>query len=47
LSICYGIVKEHGGEIYAANLEPNGARIILELPLQAPVFTDNAALTSQ
>jgi signal transduction histidine kinase len=47
LSICYGIVKEHGGEIYAANLEPNGARIILELPLQAPVFTDNAALASQ
>ncbi len=35
LSICYGIVKEHGGEISATNLEPNGARIMLELPLQA------------
>lgn len=38
LSICYGIVKEHGGEISITNLEPNGARIILELPLQAGVF---------
>jgi two-component system, NtrC family, sensor kinase len=35
LSICYGIVKEHGGEILASNLEPNGARIVLELPVQA------------
>jgi signal transduction histidine kinase len=46
LSICYGIVKEHGGEIYVANLEPHGARVILELPLHAPVFAANAALTS-
>lgn len=44
LSICYGIVKEHGGEIYAANLEPHGARVILELPLHAPVCP-NAALS--
>jgi len=35
LSICYGIVKEHGGEILASNLDPNGARIVLELPVQA------------
>jgi two-component system NtrC family sensor kinase len=47
LSICYGIVKEHGGEIYAANLEPKGARIILELPLHAPVFAANAALSGK
>jgi two-component system, NtrC family, sensor kinase len=33
LSICYGIVKEHGGDIYALNLEPQGARIVLELPV--------------
>jgi len=35
LSICYGIVKEHGGEIHAVNLEPHGARIALELPVEA------------
>jgi signal transduction histidine kinase len=35
LSICYGIVKEHGGEIHAENLEPHGARISLELPMEA------------
>jgi two-component system, NtrC family, sensor kinase len=33
LSICYGIVKEHGGDIHAVNMEPNGARVILELPI--------------
>lgn len=37
LSICYGIVKEHGGEIHAVNLEPNGARVVLELPISEPV----------
>ena len=38
LSICYGIVKEHGGEIHAENLEPHGARIALELPVEAATF---------
>ena len=38
LSICYGIVKEHGGEIHAENLEPHGARIALELPVEAVTF---------
>jgi two-component system NtrC family sensor kinase len=38
LSICYGIVKEHGGEIHAENLEPHGARIALELPVEAAAF---------
>jgi two-component system NtrC family sensor kinase len=42
LSICYGIVKEHGGDIYAVNKEPNGARIVLELPVYADV-TSTAA----
>jgi signal transduction histidine kinase len=42
LSICYGIVKEHGGDIYAVNKEPNGARIVLELPVDAAV-TSTAA----
>jgi two-component system, NtrC family, sensor kinase len=32
LSICYGIAKEHGGDIQALNLESGGARIALELP---------------
>ncbi len=31
LSICYGLVKEHGGEIHAENLQP-GAVVIIELP---------------
>ena len=35
LSICYGIVKEHDGEIRLANLEPHGARVTVELPLGA------------
>jgi signal transduction histidine kinase len=35
LSICYGIVKEHDGEIRLANLEPRGARVTVELPLSA------------
>ena len=32
LSICYGTVKEHNGNIYAQNLQPNGAAVIIELP---------------
>ncbi len=33
LSICYGIVREHGGEIAAFNLHPHGAAVVVELPL--------------
>ena len=47
LSICYGIVKEHGGEIFATTLEPHGARITLELPLQASTFSIQPALVSK
>lgn len=32
LSVCYGIVKQHGGDIRANNLDPNGACITIELP---------------
>ncbi len=32
LSICYGIVREHGGEISAFNLHPHGAAVVVELP---------------
>jgi signal transduction histidine kinase len=34
LSICYGIVREHGGEISAFNLHPRGAAVVVELPLR-------------
>jgi len=33
LSICYGIIKEHDGEIKIENLQPHGARVTVELPL--------------
>jgi len=33
LSICYGTVKEHNGDIYAQNLQPNGAALTIELPI--------------
>ena len=33
LSICYGIVREHGGEISAFNLHPLGAAVVVELPV--------------
>jgi signal transduction histidine kinase len=33
LSICYGIVREHGGEISAYNLHPQGAAVVVELPV--------------
>jgi two-component system, NtrC family, sensor kinase len=45
LSICYGIVKEHGGDVQAQNLNP-GARIALELPMQAMVGLDEPQLVS-
>jgi signal transduction histidine kinase len=34
LSICYGIVREHGGEISAFNLHPQGAAVVIELPVR-------------
>jgi signal transduction histidine kinase len=34
LSICYGIVREHGGEISAFNLYPHGAAVVVELPVR-------------
>jgi signal transduction histidine kinase len=35
LSICYSIVREHGGEISAVNLRPHGGAVIIELPIEA------------
>ena len=34
LSICYGIVREHEGEISAFNLHPRGAGVVVELPVK-------------
>jgi signal transduction histidine kinase len=34
LSVCYGIVHEHGGEISAFNLHPRGAAVAVELPVE-------------
>jgi len=33
LSICYSIIREHGGEISAVNLLPRGAAVVIELPV--------------
>jgi len=33
LSVSYGIIKQHGGEIRAYNLHPSGACILIELPI--------------
>jgi signal transduction histidine kinase len=32
LSICYGVLKQHGGNITARNVDPRGACITIELP---------------
>lgn len=34
LSLCYSIIREHGGEISAENLEPRGAAVTIELPVE-------------
>jgi signal transduction histidine kinase len=36
LSICYSIIREHGGEISAVNLLPRGAAVVIELAIAAP-----------
>jgi C4-dicarboxylate-specific signal transduction histidine kinase len=35
LSVSYGIIKQHGGDITAQNLQPSGACITIELPVAA------------
>ena len=40
LSICYGIVREHSGEIAAFNLHPRGAAVVVDLPLAAVVVSE-------
>ena len=46
LSICYGIVREHRGEIHAFNREPHGATVMLEFPVQGTV-SDESVLTGE
>jgi two-component system, NtrC family, sensor kinase len=33
LSVCYGIVKERGGDLKIENVSPHGARVTIELPV--------------
>ncbi|MGA8152024.1 MAG: HAMP domain-containing sensor histidine kinase [Terriglobales bacterium] len=47
LSICYGIIREHDGEIRLENLEPHGARVTVELPLSDSTVAPVNALTAQ
>jgi signal transduction histidine kinase len=42
LSVCYAIVRDHGGEITAHNQHPHGAALVIELPLKAPSFVPEA-----
>jgi signal transduction histidine kinase len=44
LSICYGIVREHGGEISAFNLHPAGAAVVVELPVAEAVVNRPAII---
>jgi len=43
LSICYGIVREHGGEISAFNLHPHGAAVVVELPVRRIIKGESGA----
>jgi len=47
LSICYGIVKEHDGEIRIANLQPRGSRVTVELPLGEAKELSNTARAAE
>jgi two-component system NtrC family sensor kinase len=46
LSICYGIIKEHEGEIRVENLSPRGARVTVELALGREVKASAAIRTA-
>jgi signal transduction histidine kinase len=43
LSVCYGIVHEHGGEISAFNLHPHGAAVAVELPVDYAIKKSEVA----
>lgn len=43
LSTCFGIIREHGGEISAFNLHPHGAAVVVELPLRQIIQAEDQA----
>ncbi|MEO6983704.1 MAG: HAMP domain-containing sensor histidine kinase [Edaphobacter sp.] len=47
LSLCYGIVREHGGEISAFNLHPHGAAVMVELPVDRRAARSLAGATRE
>lgn len=47
LSICFGIVREHGGEISAFNLHPHGAAVVLELPVGETVVAADRVVVGE
>ena len=47
LSICYGIVREHRGEIHAFNREPHGATVVLEFPVRQATGNENTLLKEE
>ena len=47
LSVCYGIVKERGGDLRIENVKPHGALVTIELPVaDAPAHTLLAAVAN-
>ena len=47
LSVCYGIVREHGGQITARNGAPGGAVFTIELPVMAEsLIVGSSAMTA-
>jgi signal transduction histidine kinase len=46
LSICYGIAQECGGEIVIKNMQPYGAKVVLELPVAVSAVQPVDALTA-
>jgi len=45
LSLCYSIVREYGGEISASNLQPHGAAVAIEMPVD--VATNEASVAGE
>lgn len=43
LSVCYGIIRDHQGEIHAENVEGGGARFVIQLPVAS---LENAELST-
>lgn len=47
LSVCYGIVGEHGGRIWAESMEGQGASLFVELPLPQHLANAKCPATQQ